>query len=177
MNELTVGEFKRPADLPRTCSDDALLEAVQSWLCGATEEDVSGMLNVPRETFKRHWLTSKGWRFLEQCVKEDVRAVAHSNLTRIAQRCFKLIEDRLEQGDPIFDLEGTVIGYRAVKVKDLGNLATQMLTQSQEIDKRTAGTDPAKDMSLEELAASLQNFVKAKRFDESKDVTPPQSLQ
>ena len=171
MNELVPTEFKRPSDLPRTCSDDDLLEAVQLWLCGAGEDEIASLLNVTPGVFKREWLTAKGWRFLESCVKDDVRAVAHANLTRIAHRCFGLINERLERGDPIYGLEGEIVGYRAVKVKDLGNLATQMLTQGQEIDKRMAGKDPVRDMSLEELAASLKNYVAHKRFTDAKDVT------
>lgn len=157
-------EFQRPVDLPFTCSDDDLLEAVQTYLCGGTMPDIARLLGVEPAAAK-NWTSAAGWKFIEECVRDDVRKIAHSNLTRIVHRCFGLIDDRLEKGDPIYDLEGEVVGYRAVKVKDLGAIAATLYDKIHELEDRTSGRHEEEQMALRDLAQSLREFAKVKQLE------------
>jgi len=159
-------EFKRPADLPFTCSDDDLLDAVQMYLCGGEIGEVAKLLKI-RVIHVKHWTSATGWKFIEECVRDDVRKVAHSHLTRIVHRCFGLIDDRLEKGDPIYDLEGVVVGYRAVKVKDLGTLACELYGKIHELEDRTSGIKEEENLTLRELAYSLKEYAKVKRLEQT----------
>jgi hypothetical protein len=107
-------------------------------------------------------------------VREDVRSIAFSNLTRLTHRCFKLLDERLDKGDPVYDQNGDVVGYRAIKAKDLSTMITQLLDQSGEIAKRTE--KPEENLDLLALAKSLENYAKEKSFERAKiiDGTPLQ---
>jgi len=157
-------EFVRPADLPCICSDAELLDAVQTWLCGGTKGEVAKLLHIRPQTLS-DWTSATGWKFLEECVRDDVRKVAHSNLTRIVHRCFGLIDDRLEKGDPIYSLDGEVVGYRAVKVKDLGQIAATLYDKIHELEDRTSGANEEEQLTLRELAESLKNWAQVKRLE------------
>ena len=157
-------EFKRPADLPFTCSDDNLLEAVRSYLAGERPVVVCKLLGI-KVVHLQHWVSARGWKFLEGCVREEVNMVAHSTVTRLMHRCFGLIDERLEKGDPIYDMEGAVIGYRAVKVKDLGAIAATLYEKMRDIEDRTSGVKHEENLTLRELADSLRNYVQAKNLE------------
>ena len=171
---LPARAFRRPEDLPAAPTDVALLQAVQAWLIGEPKEFVARKLGVvPAEVAEI--TTRKGWRFIEDCVRDDVRQIAMSNLTRITHKCFRLLDERLDKGDPIYDPDGRVIGYRAVKAKDLSNIATQMIDKHLEIEKRIERLDEKESLELHELAQSLRNYALEKRFREAKktiDVGP-----
>ena len=166
---LTFKDFVRPTDLPQWCTDKELFRAVQAWLCGEPDQRVASYLRVPIGEIK-NYTNQPGWHFLEDCVRDDVRKVAYANLTRLTHRCFNIIDQRLERGDPIYGLDGEVVGYRAVKVKDLGNLVSQLMSQAQEMDKRTADPREPDKLDLHELAESLKNYAKEKRFREAKEI-------
>src|SRR5690242_3357243 len=80
--------FRRPEDLPAAPTDIALLRAVQMYLCGEPAHLIARLLGVnPKEL--PEITQRKGWRFIEDCVREDVRQIATSNLTRLYFRCYK----------------------------------------------------------------------------------------
>ena len=164
---LPARAFRRPDDLPAAPTDIALLRAVQMYLCGEPTHLIARVLGIiPAEL--PELTTRKGWRFIEDCVREDVRQIALSNLTRLTHRCFKLLDERLDKGDPVYDQAGDITGYRAIKAKDLSNMVVQLMDQAHEIDHRTA--KPEEDVNLLKLAKSLENYALEKRFKQAKKV-------
>jgi hypothetical protein len=157
-------EFQRPADLPFTCSDDNLIDAVQTYLCGGSVVEVGRLLGI-KHIHVKNWTSAKGWKFIEDCVRDDVRKVAHSHLTRIVHRCFNMIDERLEKGDPIYDLEGQVIGWRPVKVKDLAAISDTLYGKMHDIEDRTSGRHEEEQLTLKELADSLRNYAQVKNLE------------
>ena len=171
---LPARAFKRPEDLPQSPTDLALLRAVQMWLTGDPPQLVAKVIGCKPDEMSE-MVTRKGWRFLEDCVRDDVSQIALSNLTRITHKCFRLLDERLEKGDPIYDPDGNIIGYRAIRAKDLSNIATQMIDKHLEIERRIDRIDEKDSLALEELAKSLRNYALEKRFREAKstiDVSP-----
>jgi hypothetical protein len=167
--------FSRPQDLPATCSDSKLMDAVHMYLMGYPKREIAETLGITLNNWWRvHledlWLKKKGWHFLEECLREEVRKAAHASMVRITHRCFDLIDQRLERGDPIYSLEGEIIGYRAVKVKDLGNLAAQMSAMGIESEKRMSPRQKDETMTRGELAESLRHWLADKRFKEAKEI-------
>ena len=178
-NEVAVPAFRRPPDLPNTCSDEALLDAVVGYLSGMDIGQVAKLLHQDKiDGWRKHlecnWLSKPGWRFLTEQMKEIVRVNTQTRITRIMGRCFNLIDERLERGDPVYSLEGEVIGYRAVRVKDIAGIAAQMVDRSLELDKRTGSREKDegdKPLTLNDLASLLKRETELKQIHDAKDVT------
>lgn len=152
-------DFIRPRELVELpCTDHSLLRAVQAWLQGIPAWEVVRYLGIKEEQLKGY-LATPGWRFVEECVRDNVRQVALSSLTRLTHRCFGMIDERLDKGDPIYDQAGEVIGYRAIKAKDLATMVQQFGKQAMEIEERTNRAGVRQSMELIELAKSLQNYA------------------
>ena len=173
-NTLPARAFRRPQDLPQNITDVALLRAVQMYLCGESVHLVARLLGVNHKEVPE-LTTRQGWRFIEDCVRDDVRQIALSNLTRLTHRCFKLIDERLDKGDPVYDQNGDVIGYRAIKAKDLSNMVVQLMDKAHEIDGLTK--KPEEDVDLLKLAKSLENYAHEKRLREATPIDGEASLQ
>jgi len=165
MMELAVSEskvitaFERPRDLPFTCSDAALLEAVELWLCGADATEVAKILGI-KHIHLKNWLTSKGWKYLEECVRDEVRKVASSQIARLVNRCLRQLDDRLDRGDPIMSLDGEILGYKPVSAKNLGAIATQLYDRMETVSDRTDDKD---GLGLPEIQEALKYWLQEKR--------------
>jgi hypothetical protein len=157
--------FRRPPGLPRTCSDEDLLEAVKASLCGAQPEELADLLRVPKSAV-RYWVSSKEWNALKQYVWPDLKGVLHTELVSVRSNILKQIAERVREGDPQFNMRGELVGYRPIKARDL----TEMLVRTSEIihviEKEIGGIrDDEGNISLKELAEGL------KRYAQAKDVT------
>jgi hypothetical protein len=166
--------FVRPADLDNreqmngpACSDAELIEAVQSWMCGAPDAEVEKILNCNRKNMLKQYVKRRGWQYLVETIREDVRRIALSSITRVTNRCLTMIEERIETGDPVYDGEGNIVGRRAVRVRDLGNIASQMIDRQGMLEKGLSRTDE-EPMTRAQIAESLRNWLHSKRASESK---------
>jgi hypothetical protein len=159
-------EFVRPPDLPFTCSDADLLEAVQLWLLGAKNAEVAAKLNVPGTSVKA-WVTSAGWKYLEECLRGEVRKVAHAQVTRLTAQALGKLETAIEMGDPVIGVDGEVKGHKPVKARDMAQIASTLLERQLEMEERL-GLKRNEDnlIDMRELAEGLKRYAKAK------DVTP-----
>ena len=158
--------FIRPPDLPFTCSDADLVEAVQLWLLGAKNAEVAHKLGIPSVAVK-HWATSSGWKYLEECVRGEVRRVAHGQITRLAAQALGKLETAIELGDPVIGVDGEVLGHKPVKAKDMAAIASTLIEKQLEIESRLGlAHNDENVIDLRELAEGLKRYARAK------DVTP-----
>src|SRR6266576_248313 len=97
-------KFERPAGLPFRCSDDELVEAVQAWLMGVDEDEIAGLLKVPKRSF-RVWVSGESWQYLVGCLSDPVRRLVHGQMTRLTNKALKKVEERLDKGEPVYDDE------------------------------------------------------------------------
>lgn len=169
---LVDASFRRPADLPCTCSDAHLLEAVRGWMLNAPSEQVARLLCIKPAQLPS-WINSHGWQQIVLLLREDVRAISYGAYGRLGLKAFKELEDRIDQGDPImgFDDDGdggkipVVVGRRPIKGKDLAEIISRLSAQQEVLEKRLGLTkDDDGDISLRDLANSLKRFAQAKEI-------------
>ena len=164
--------FRRPEDLRIvTANDEELMDAVVLWLCGAPDEEVQRKLNTDAAHLR--WIVKKpGWGMLTDAIRRNVQRVAGDRMLRVANRALDLIEERIEGGDPIYGMSGEVIGKRAVRVKDLALIASQMADRHANLDGGVQKTpDGEKPLTLKDLADLLEREAKLKHAKEI-DITP-----
>ena len=169
---LVDASFRRPADLPCTCSDAHLLEAVRGWLLNAPSEQVARLLQIKPAQLPS-WINSHGWQQVVMMLRDDVRAISYGAYGRLGLKAFQALEDRIDNGDPIigFDEDGdggkipVVVGRRPIKGKDLAEIISRLGAQQDLIEKKLGLTkDDEGDISLKDLAQGLKRFAEAKEI-------------
>jgi hypothetical protein len=174
---LTKLAIPRPKDITPACSEEELLEGVALWMVGAREEDVAKALHCPVYQVK-YFAKKPGWNLIVDLIREDVTKVAGNRLARLSQRCFDLLEERLEGGDPVYDLDHNIIGYRAIRARDLSNMMAQLIDRQKLLNQGTGPTDPSeKPLTLKDLANLLEREAKLKKFNEAKEITAEVTVQ
>jgi hypothetical protein len=157
-----LATFNRPDDLPRTCSDAELIEAVKEYLCGANNEEVGALLHVEPATVKQ-WVGSRGWRTVEALLRDQVREVSLSALSRITHKSFVQLQDRIDTGEPMYNWEGQLVGYKPIKAKDLAIIASTLVDKQHEVERRMKGELPdSTKVDLNKLARALENYARMK---------------
>jgi hypothetical protein len=173
MNEVAVtpeSAFTRPADIPRTCTDEALLEAVGLWLIGSDGETVARKLGVSVE-MAGGWTQKRGWKDVCARLRDEVRMGAHSGMTRCIALGLKAIEDRILYGDLVevttYDGDGvakTKVMRKPLPAWQLGNITDKLVNRQLMLEDRLAGKsghDPD-SLSVRELAAALARLAQRK---------------
>ena len=160
-----LAEFQRPADLPRTCTDRDLIEAVKEYLCGASYSELAAMLHIPAATVKQ-WVRARGWRQIEVLLREQVRELAHNSLSRITHKAFVQLESRLETGDAVYNFAGEQVGFRPIRGKDLAVIASTLIDKQHDVERRMKGeVDESTMVDLNELAKTLAYYAQ-KRYED-----------
>lgn len=156
--------FRRPADLPCTCTDADLMEAVRGWMLNAPSDQVAHLLGI-RPAQLPSWINSHGWQQIVLLLRDDIRAISYGAYGRLGLKAYQALEDRLDNGDPIVDSEGTVIAHRPIKGKDLAEIMTRLGSMQDLMEKKLGLTkDDDDSISLKELASSLKRFAQAKEI-------------
>lgn len=163
--------FVRPTDLPHTCSDEHLIFAVQEWIIGASDDEVCKHLHVRKQELK-DWVRSRGWQTVAEMVREDVRRVAHSHLTRQFNSISAQIMERLNKGDPIVNENGKITGYRPIRARELSSMQRQVIESIEIIENRLGlSPDNSGRLSLTELNTALQRYAHENIFPKMKPRT------
>jgi hypothetical protein len=167
---LVDASFRRPADLPCTCSDAHLLEAVRGWLLNAPSEQVARLLGI-KPSLLPDWINSHGWQQIVLLLREDVRAISYGAYGRLGLKAFQALEDRIDHGDPIVDSDGEIIARRPIKGKDLAEIISRLGAQQDLLEKKLGlQKNDDGDISLKDLAKSLKRFAEAKEIHGSASV-------
>jgi len=166
--------FNRPPGLPETCSDEQLCEAVKIHLCGGTHAAIAKLLSVPEKAV-RYWVDSREWGQLTALLKPEVAGILIGQTTRVASLALTQLEDRLLNGDEVWNQQGEIVGMRKIKGRDLAEIATKVLEQQKNLERSIGKiTDDENTISLKKLATALTNYAEAKpeyqRFANAQEV-------
>ncbi len=154
--------FARPPGLPQTCTDAMLCEAVKCFLLGTDEKTLARMLCVPKSAV-RYWTDSKEWAALIKMYTPEIESMLKGQLTRVASMALRQLEDRLNDGDQVFNQQGECVARRELKGRELAEIATRVLEQRANLEKLVGDLgDDKEKLSIQDLAVGLKKFVQAK---------------
>lgn len=155
-------------------SEEKRLEAASLYAAIGSYDRVAMLTKVPLGTLRR-WGTEDWWLKVQHQVKRDESYEADRHLSRIVDKAFTAIEDRIENGDEILNVKTGNVQRIQMSGKDLAYTADKLFDKRQllrgEATKITSAVDS--EAHLAELAKKFAEFVRQK---EEKVVSemPPQ---
>lgn len=141
-------------------SDSQKTEAVQMYMVLGSLKLVAGALQIPFDTLKV-WKASEWWKNLEGDlrVQEDLQLSAR--LTKIVNRSYDVIEDRLENGDFVYDQKSGKMRRKPVNMRDAHKVAVDLIDKKDMlIERHIRGETVTTDKIEKTLADLAANFAK-----------------
>jgi hypothetical protein len=129
------------------------------------------VLKIPEMTL-RGWKQQQWWKDIEAelRVQEDIQL--SSRLKRIVESTLSAAEDRIANGDFIYDTKMGQLVRKPVALKDVHKVAMDMIEKREYLDnkKPTAVTVEAIDDKLKKLAEKFEEIASGRRPLEVTDV-------
>lgn len=135
-------------------SDKQKLEAVNSYLVLGNLALTGRVLGIPEITL-RVWKTSEWWKKLVEEIKLQETIELSNRLKSIVTASQNIVEDRLVNGDVIYDQKTGQLIRKPVNMKDAHKVAVDLLDRRKEIEKaanQEAPSEERNDNKLEKLA-------------------------
>jgi hypothetical protein len=144
-------------------SDKQKLEAVTSWLLLGNLALTSRVLNIPEITL-RVWKTTEWWKNAVEDIKLQENVQMSSRLKKIVDASLVAVEDRLLNGDWMYDQKSGQMVRKAVGIKDAHKVATDLMDRQAIIEKATKPVtqEEQNDDKLLKLAEKFAAFVTEK---------------
>lgn len=144
----------------RHWSDSQKTEAVQTYMILGSLKLVSGALKIPFDTLKV-WKTSEWWKELESDLRTQDDLQLSARLTKIVNRSYDVIEDRLENGDFVYDQKTGKMRRKPVNMRDAHKVAIDLMEKKDVlVDRHVKGETITTDKIEKTLADLAENFAK-----------------
>lgn len=142
----------------RNWSDSQKLEAVTTYLSLGNLMQTSRLLGIPEMTL-RTWKQKDWWKEIEIDLKSQETLQLSARLKRIIESTLSVTEDRLANGDFLYDSKTGEMVRKPVSMKDAHKVTMDMIQRRDVIDNQQP-----KDVSLEQIDDKLAKL--AQKFEE-----------
>lgn len=145
----------------RRHTDNQKLEAVKCWLITGNLTQTAASLNINLATIKK-WKQADWWNELVQDLKSEDNIQLSSKLKKIASKSLMIVEDRLENGDYVFNQKTGKFVKKPISARDTNHILKTSLeaTRSMERDEIYKVTQEKQQSQLELLAQRFEEFAK-----------------
>jgi hypothetical protein len=145
-------------------TDKEKLNAVTTYLMLGSIALTAATLKIPERTLW-YWKRSEWWNELVSEVKKEDRLVISSKLRKVLDRSWSLVEDRLENGDWMFNQKTGELFRKPVSLRDVSKVAFDAATLHDKLDKQdhfVVATDQIED-KLKKLAQAFTDLAQGKK--------------
>jgi transposase-like protein len=142
-------------------TDQEKLEAVKLYLITGNNSATAAALGMNRDTLMG-WRQTQWWKDLTKEVKEQTNIALSAKLRKIADKALEQVQDRLENGEFIYDQKKGELIRKPVSIAEARKATTDCLDKAMKIETVQEGvaTDQAITNRLEMLATAFQQFAK-----------------
>jgi hypothetical protein len=148
----------------KSWSDKQKLEAVQSWLLLGNLALTSRVLAIPEITL-RVWKTTEWWKNAVEEIKLQEDMQMSARLKKIVDASLMAVEDRLVNGDLMYDQKSGEMVRKQVNMRDAHKVAVDLMDKKAILDKTALPVqEEQKDEDrLLKLAEKFADFVTKKK--------------
>lgn len=148
----------------KSWSDKQKLEAVQSWLLLGNLALTSRILAIPEVTL-RVWKSSEWWKNAVEEIRLQDDMQMSARLKKIVDASLMAVEDRLINGDLMYDQKTGEMVRKQVNMRDAHKVAVDLMDKKALLDKTAV---PAQEEQKDEdrllkLAEKFADFVTKKK--------------
>lgn len=149
---------KKPGDSNKHYSDEQKIELVKMYMVTGVLSLAAASLKIPEVT-ARNWKTKDWWKQLENELRFEKNIKLSSRLQRIVERCLDAVEDRLENGDWIYDQKIGELRRKPVGLKDVHKVAMDMVDRVDVIEKAHVAAPELQDSMADRFAKLAEQFA------------------
>lgn len=152
-------------------SDSQRIEAVTTYLSLGNLALTARVLKIPEMTL-RTWKAKDWWRDIESELKVQDNLQLSARLKRIVESTLSVTEDRITNGDFIFDMKTGNMVRKPVSMRDAHKVTMDMLDKRDFLDNKRPVTVSIEqiDDKLKKLAEKFEQIAGVKRMIEVTDV-------
>ncbi len=148
------------------------LLVAQHYLTHGNMRKTAELTKVPMDTI-RNWRNSPEWGELVEEVKREKRAELNSRLGGLVNMALDHVEERLEKGDWVLNQKTGQLIRKPVNLRDAQKVATEILGQQINIEKRDnqhVVHGESVQESLKTLANEFAKFTKKMKQNNATDI-------
>ena len=151
------------AETNRTWSDKQKIEAVQSYLLLGNLSLTGRVLGISEVTLRK-WKASDWWQTVVEDIKLQESIQLSNRLKKIANMTLGVVEDRVENGDYLYDGKTGQMVRKPVSLKDAHKVATDLIAKNELIAKTAepAAKELSEEGKWEKLAEKFAGMVNKK---------------
>lgn len=159
------------APTSRSWSDSQKIEAVTTYLALGNLVLTSNVLKIPEMTL-RGWKQTEWWRELEAELKVQDELQLSARLKRIVESTLEVTEDRIKNGDFVYDNKTGSLLRKPVNMRDAHKVTMDMIEKREQL----LGKQPVSvameqiDERLKKLAEKFEQIAAKKNTIEVTDV-------
>lgn len=165
--ELKSSKRRAVGAVMKRWSDSQKMEACTTYfMLGGNLSLTSEKLKIPYETLKT-WKKSDWWKELEDDIRREERLTLSTKLRNLMDASLVLVQDRLENGDWIYDQKAGELRRKPVSMKDAGKLAmdaANLRTKMNIQENHTVAAEHIED-KLSKLAKAFADLANGKKLD------------
>lgn len=146
----------------KSWSDSQKIEAVTTYLALGELRLTANVLKIPEVTL-RNWKSKDWWKEIESELRHQDNLVLSVRLKKIIGNTLDVVEDRLANGNFIYDQKTGQLVRKPVDVKDAHKISMEMLDKHEELINKQPTTISAEalDDKLDKLAAKFAEIARA----------------
>lgn len=149
-------------------SDQQKLEAVQLYVVHGNLSLAARMLGIEPRAMRR-WKTQEWWKEIESELRAQETILLTSNLKKQVDKAMEVVQDRLENGDFIYDSKTGELRRKPVALKDAHKVVTDFIDRRHKL----ITTEEAK-VQQEDIKKRLANLAKTfEEFAHKQEEKPP----
>lgn len=146
----------------KSWGDKQKIEAVKSFLALGNLALTGRVLNIPEITL-RVWKRSEWWHNMCEEIKSQEKIQLSARLAKIVDASLVAAEDRILNGDFVFDQKTSQMIRKPISLRDAHKVATDLIDKRAVIDKTAdVAEKPQGADQLEQLAEKFAAFVNKK---------------
>lgn len=166
--ELKISNLAKKHKRKAPYTMETKIQVVSQYLVLGNMALVAATTNIPHQQI-RLWKTQPWWKEVEQQIRSTENIQTDSKMSRIIDKSFDAIEDRLDKGDFIYDNKTGQIKRKPVNMKDAARVAIDLVTKRELLrgnaTERKETTQVSMQEQLKQLAAEFAKLQKPKSME------------
>jgi hypothetical protein len=138
------------------------IDVVKKFLALGSMRQVSEITNIPIVTLTK-WRNEDWWDQLVAEVKTTQNAKVSNKIQAIIERALEVVEDRLENGDLVYNSKDGTLIRRPIPLRDVGKLTTELMNRKHQLDKSPVQSNLNTESVADKLKVIADEFKKWNR--------------